>query len=437
MKEVLDVNKYDKYKIAYLELNSKLEELVSKLENMIGYKFVDHMSGRIKSNDSIEEKIRKRKSKVGDTSDFDVSDIDKYISDVVGFRIVCYFKHDLYTVVNALNASDEIDIVDKEDYIISPKPSGYTGYHITVSVPIYDLNGNVTDRVDAEIQLRTLAMDMYASLEHKIRYKKGHNFSSKECDILNGALQIVNDVDRELSLLVMDNKFLENSKHVSFEPNLDKYYDAMEKLLGDISFIENDFRELGEFNPIDHVNSRIKSPYNIYKKIFYLYSRAGYNLDSDDINDYILDNSLNDIIGIRIVCSFLSDLDFVISELQHRLQFEFGYKILKVNDYYWDKRKDNGYYGYHMVVGIPVCKNGGIKWVKAEIQVTTKAMNLWANFEHELCYHKDACDSVRGIVSNYANRICEIDEYLDSIYRRIINNDKGEVKGKKCLSKKL
>ena len=98
-----------------------------------------------------------------------VENIVKYVNDVAGVRIICSFTSDIYKIASAISNQDDVTVLRVKDYIATPKPNGYTSYHMIVSIPIFLTNDVIDTKV--EIQIRTIAMDFWASLEHKIYYK--------------------------------------------------------------------------------------------------------------------------------------------------------------------------------------------------------------------------------------------------------------------------
>lgn len=125
---------------------------------------ISNVQNRIKSKDSIENKLIKKGYGVT------VENAKEYLRDIAGIRIVCYFTDDIYNLINSLkNQSDMIVCIEK-DYIQSPKPNGYRSYHIIFGVPVYCMDG--MEYFPVEIQLRTLSMDFWASMEHRIVYKQ-------------------------------------------------------------------------------------------------------------------------------------------------------------------------------------------------------------------------------------------------------------------------
>lgn len=151
-----------KYQYALDKLDTELEIIIKEFEFNNKYQPVEHVKSRIKSKESA---IKKLKSKGYDIT---VDNLKDHVHDMVGFRIVCSFISDVYSLVNVIEKSKSIIIKEKKDYILNPKDSGYTSYHLIVLVPICL---EEIEYIEAEIQIRTMAMDFWASLDHKIQYK--------------------------------------------------------------------------------------------------------------------------------------------------------------------------------------------------------------------------------------------------------------------------
>ena len=185
-----------KYNAALKTLETQIAILIQDYEFKNHYNPVEHVKSRIKSYDSIVNKLKSR--------DYDVTveNIENHIHDVVGLRIVCSFLSDVYAIVKLLEDSDQITVHTKKDYISNPKDSGYSSYHLLVYVPVYLIDG--VEMVEAEIQIRTVAMDFWASLDHKIRYKfKGEIPNEIQENMYKCALDI-NDLDQKM--VDMNNK---------------------------------------------------------------------------------------------------------------------------------------------------------------------------------------------------------------------------------------
>ena len=145
------------------EINTKLEILNNEFKQTHQYNPIEHITSRIKSPESIARKIRKK------NLELTVENIVKYVNDVAGVRIICSFTSDIYKIASAISNQDDVTVLRVKDYIATPKPNGYTSYHMIVSIPIFLTNDVIDTKV--EIQIRTIAMDFWASLEHKIYYK--------------------------------------------------------------------------------------------------------------------------------------------------------------------------------------------------------------------------------------------------------------------------
>lgn len=154
---------YSKYEYALSMLETEVNVLIQEFNKTHGYMPVEHIKTRLKSEKSIKDKLSRK------GLEFTQENVMKYISDVVGLRLVVSFISDVYDIVSLLSRSVNIIIRQKKDYILEPKQTGYSSYHLKVLVPIY-LDG-IVEYVPAEIQVRTVAMDFWASLDHKIRYK--------------------------------------------------------------------------------------------------------------------------------------------------------------------------------------------------------------------------------------------------------------------------
>lgn len=170
MGELLYYNEEEEWNHALLLYDAVLKEICTKLEILNNefklahqYNPIEHITSRIKSAESIARKIRLKQKELT------VENIIRYINDVAGVRIICSFTSDIYRIAEAIAQQDDVTVLKVKDYIANPKPNGYRSYHMIVSIPIF-LSDDVID-TKVEIQIRTIAMDFWASLEHKIYYK--------------------------------------------------------------------------------------------------------------------------------------------------------------------------------------------------------------------------------------------------------------------------
>jgi len=151
------------YNSALKEVGTKLEILNDEFQHIHRYNPIEHIKSRIKTSESIVKKLKR----YGYEST--IENMVKYVNDIAGIRIICSFTSDIYRIAEMISHQDDIEILSIKDYIEHPKESGYKSYHMLINVPIFLSDRLVHAKV--ELQIRTVAMDFWASLEHKIRYK--------------------------------------------------------------------------------------------------------------------------------------------------------------------------------------------------------------------------------------------------------------------------
>ena len=151
------------YNSAIKEVGTKLEILNDEFQYVHQYNPIEYIKSRVKSPESICKKLKRYGKEVS------IENMVTYVHDIAGIRIVCSFTSDIYRIADMIGRQNDLTVVSLKDYIRNPKESGYKSYHMLVTVPIF-----LSDRVvntSVEIQIRTMAMDFWASLEHKIYYK--------------------------------------------------------------------------------------------------------------------------------------------------------------------------------------------------------------------------------------------------------------------------
>ena len=190
-----------KYQYALKMLETEIEILLNEFVNNHRYNPVEHIKSRLKSEDSIKNKLKDK------NLEYNEKNVFSSVPDVVGLRIVVSFINDVYDIVNMIQNSHNIIIKQKQDYITNPKESGYTSYHLNVLVPIY-LENHV-EYVEAEIQIRTVAMDFWASIDHKIRYKFPEEIPPDVSKALENYAKDIKELDQKMYQL---NKIM-NSYH--------------------------------------------------------------------------------------------------------------------------------------------------------------------------------------------------------------------------------
>ena len=192
------------YKCAMMEVETKLNVLNEEFSLRFDRNPINSIQSRLKSPVSIEEKLASKNLPMT------LQTIEKNLNDIAGVRVICSFLDDIYLLADCLLGQDDITLIEQKDYIAHPKPNGYRSLHLIVQIPIYLQAGKRNMRV--EIQLRTIAMDCWASLEHQLRYKKDVtdtkqiNNELKHCALLSAELdgrmdklrkQIIDDSDIE------------------------------------------------------------------------------------------------------------------------------------------------------------------------------------------------------------------------------------------------
>lgn len=174
------------YRCAMMEIETKFNVLNEEFSLAHDRNPINSIKTRLKSFPSIAEKLERNGLPL--TAD----SVEKNLNDIAGVRVICSFQEDVYTLAEALLKQDDVVLIEKKDYIKNPKPNGYRSLHIIVAIPIFLAKEKRMMKV--EIQLRTIAMDFWASLEHQLRYKKNSEFTDEairelsECAILSSEL---------------------------------------------------------------------------------------------------------------------------------------------------------------------------------------------------------------------------------------------------------
>ena len=178
------------YRSAVKEINTKLEILNNEFKMAHQYNPIEHITSRVKSPQSIAKKIRHK------GVELTVENIVKYINDVAGIRIICSFTSDIYRIADLISQQSDVRVLKVKDYIMQPKANGYMSYHMIVSIPIFLADDVIDTKV--EIQIRTIAMDFWASLEHKIYYKYEGHAPENIRQELKECAEIVSYLDRKM-----------------------------------------------------------------------------------------------------------------------------------------------------------------------------------------------------------------------------------------------
>lgn len=178
------------YNSALKEVGTKLEILNDEFVHIHKYNPIEYIKSRIKSPESICKKLKRN------GYDTTLENMVSHLNDIAGIRIVCSFTSDIYRIAAMIGKQNDLTVISVKDYIKHPKESGYKSYHMLVSVPIF-LSDRVVD-TKVEIQIRTIAMDFWASLEHKIYYKFEGNAPEYISRDLKECSEIVSMLDAKM-----------------------------------------------------------------------------------------------------------------------------------------------------------------------------------------------------------------------------------------------
>ena len=181
------------YQSALKQLELQMNIIKEEFKIMYNYDLIDHIDTRIKEPKSIVKKMKKKKYKKT------YYNLIEKINDIAGMRIVCTLKDDIFFIKDLVKQIPDIHILNEKDYVTNPKPSGYSSYHMIVEVPVK--LSQKTIYVKCEIQIRTLAMDFWASFEHKVKYKTEQEVNKKTSkELVNCAKMISKFDDKMISL---------------------------------------------------------------------------------------------------------------------------------------------------------------------------------------------------------------------------------------------
>lgn len=181
------------YKFGIDEISTKVSILREEFAELHDYNPIEHITSRLKSAESLEQKITRKQCEPS----FEA--IRESVTDIAGVRIICSFVSDVYRVFSLLTAQADIRVLTVKDYIANPKPNGYKSLHVILDVPVFLSEGAV--RVPVEVQLRTVAMDFWASLEHKIYYKYDGDVPTQLLGDLTAAATTAGELDATMERL--------------------------------------------------------------------------------------------------------------------------------------------------------------------------------------------------------------------------------------------
>lgn len=170
------------YDSALKAIRTKIDILNGEFVHIYGHTPIEHIKSRLKTPESIVKKLK------GDGLEVTIDNMVDKLNDIAGIRIICSFTQEIYQIADLIARQKDVSVLYVKDYIKQPKPNGYKSYHMVVTIPIYLAEGPVETKV--EIQIRTVAMDFWASLEHKIYYK----FEGNAPDSLQAELKACADM---------------------------------------------------------------------------------------------------------------------------------------------------------------------------------------------------------------------------------------------------
>ena len=178
------------YQSAIKEIGTKIEILNDEFQAKQKRNPIEHIKSRVKSAKSIIKKLQRKGLPVT------LESARANLTDIAGIRIICSFIDDIYTIADLLSGQDDIVLVEKIDYIQNPKPSGYRSLHLILQVPVFF--SDHTEHVKVEVQIRTIAMDFWASLEHKLHYKGSENVPDSVSQELRECADVIAETDRKM-----------------------------------------------------------------------------------------------------------------------------------------------------------------------------------------------------------------------------------------------
>lgn len=181
------------YKCAMMEIETKFNVLNEEYSLEYDRNPINSIKTRLKNPVSIKEKMERRGFSPT------LSSLEENLDDIAGVRVICSFPEDVYALSQALLNQDDITLIRGKDYIANPKPNGYRSLHMIVAIPIFLSHEKRTMKV--EIQLRTIAMDFWASLEHQLRYKKDTDFTHEMADELFQCAKVSAELDKRMDEL--------------------------------------------------------------------------------------------------------------------------------------------------------------------------------------------------------------------------------------------
>lgn len=416
---------------------------------------IQKISERIKDIKSILGKLKKK------GINFTLEEVDKNIHDVIGMRIVCLTMEDVKKVVEllieSLNKTPGFEIIDMKDYINSPKKSGYRAFHIQLKFKILYCGEEYT--LNAEIQVKTVIMNAWAELEHRLRYK----FYSLD--------NLPDDLKAEFEILKSQFDLLAHYGEVT-ETMIAKFIYDVEKLKSkkktkvdkfDISKeLSNDWKEREKVyqKTEDVIKAQLHLIYENNKEIMndegyswiqkFVYrikplSSSLEKLDKKDLDFNIenIESYIHDLLGFRIVCLTQNDLYSCVDLLVNDLEKNPACELIKVKDFIKNP-KESGYRGVNLQFKYKILYNGIQYEIPVEIQFRTLIMDSWADLEQNFKYKEEYSSRFDlpsdllerlNLIKSQLHQLSDISSMLDNMASQFISKTKELPKQKNNIKK--
>ncbi|MCI8448332.1 MAG: GTP pyrophosphokinase family protein [Eubacterium sp.] len=178
------------YTCAIKEVRTKFEVLDTEFSVRYQRNPISTITTRLKHTNSIMEKLDRYGQR------FSLENIEEYINDAAGIRVICSYIDDIYQIAESLLVQDDITLITRKDYIINPKPNGYRSLHLIVSIPVFF--ANFKKQMKVEVQIRTIAMDFWASLEHQLKYKQNISNQQEIVEQLKTCADVISSTDQQM-----------------------------------------------------------------------------------------------------------------------------------------------------------------------------------------------------------------------------------------------
>ncbi|WP_405102986.1 GTP pyrophosphokinase family protein [Oceanobacillus sp. FSL H7-0719] len=215
------------YKFAMDEMNTKLNILREEFQFIHEYNPIEHITSRIKSPESMLKKLQRKNLPIS------IDSIKENVKDIVGIRVVCSFISDIYTISKMIQQQKDVKLIEEKDYIKDPKENGYKSLHLILAIPVF--MSDREEEVYVELQIRTVAMDFWASLEHKIYYKYNGDIPNHLTGEITEAARVANELDMKMEKL---NKEVDEIKRKNEEEDLNYLQINEEKIHLPINFLK-------------------------------------------------------------------------------------------------------------------------------------------------------------------------------------------------------